>query len=126
MNLFLNFLFNSQFFYKQVETGEINDNDEQPKTTVVKDENDSDIEEIRTLENCPGNELNNSEIDLSNKSKSTCQHCEEIYSLRSIIDHEETCDKYFPFVIKIDDERPYQCQICSKKYANRGAAYGKR
>ena len=78
------------------------------------------------MENYPGDELNNSEIDLNNKSKSACQHCEEIYSMRSIIDHEETCDKYFPFVNKIDDERPYQCQICSKKYANRGAAYGKR
>ena len=91
----------------------------------IADENDLDISENETLENSAGGELNNSEINPNNKiTKSTCQYCEEIYFTRYLNDHEQTCEKHFPFVNKIDDERPFQCQLCSKKYATRRAAYG--
>ena len=100
-----------------------------PNDDSMEDEKDKDISEnMETHENDldSGDFENNSENNApSDKTKSSCQYCEEIYSTKYLNAHEQTCEKHFPFVNKIDDERPYQCQLCSKKYATRKAAYGK-
>ena len=99
---------------------------------IIADNSDSDMgsenetsENIsKDIENSADVELNKSENNPNDKTKSTCQYCEEIYSTRNINGHEQTCEKHFPFVNKIDNEKPYQCQLCSRKYATRAAAYG--
>ena len=100
-----------------------------PNDDSMADEKDTDSSEnMETHENNldSGDFENNSENNStpSDKTKSSCQYCEEIYSTKYLNAHEQTCEKHFPFVNKIDNEKPYQCQLCSRKYATRGAAYG--
>ena len=56
------------------------------------------------------------------KSMSKCQHCNDSCSSKHLKIHEKTCNKYFPFIAKIDNSN-YQCQLCSNICSSRSESY---